>query len=586
MKPFNLLQVHVCEEEEKGAALEAGMASESSNSDSTNNEISQAVDAPMQSSLSTLNLALQNASIMATNAVYGSSTTAPASSLKTPLSSSTTTATTTLTTQSASLNPNKKKKQKEAKDPKESANASAVASTVVLGDVEMKDSSVIEIKAEDIEQSNSTQFAEEEIVELVGHQSEVIGCAWNPGKKNLLASASGDSTVRFWTFPASASGLYEVNPRTVNKNSKVLEHVLIKDMERSSDVTCLEWRRDGNSLATGCYDGKARIWGAQGELQRTLQKHTGPIFAVRWNVNGRFLLTCGIDGLAIIWDVEGGGVRYLLQHHTSACLDADWRNETEFATSGSDKTVHFYDMSMAPTEGTGDSFHPSCTLTGHTDEVNTVKFDPSGRWLATCSDDSTVRLWALNRENSEWQGRCLQVLTAHSKEVYTLKWSPLEGSGVFASASFDCTVRIWRISAGGEVTSMALNRHSQPVYAIAFSPCGRYLASGSLDESLHIWDVNSGAVLKSYSASGQGGIFDLEWRENWLAAGNSRGRVIVFEFNPDEEEVDDDNNAKVNESEEFKLSKEGAGESSQAQEQPPVLTESLQKQSDDTAMID
>ena len=108
------------------------------------------------------------------------------------------------------------------------------------------------------------------------------------------------------------------------------------------------------------------------------------------------------------------------------------------------------------------------------------------------------------------------------------------GSGVFASASFDCSVILWRVSDNDDasVTSMTLSRHTQPVYAIAFSPCGKYLASGSLDETLHIWDVNRGIVLRSYSATGHSGIFDLEWRDsNWLAAGNSQGRVIVLEFN-------------------------------------------------------
>lgn len=520
------MQVHVCEEEEKVTVTVEGEGEVSG----AGNEISQAVDAPMQSSVNTLNLALQNASIMATNAVYGSGPTNISSSNSNSNNNNNSSKNSSVN----SISAGSAKKKKQQKESKEALKEQTKEST----DVEMKDSSVVEIKTEDSSDiQDNISFAEEEIVELIGHQSEVIGCAWNPQKKNLLASASGDSTVRFWTFPASAAGLYEVNPRTVNKNAKVLEHVLIKDNDRSTDVTCLEWRRDGGCLATGCYDGKARIWSAQGDLQRTLQKHTGPIFAVRWNVNGRFLLTCGIDGLSIIWDVEGGGVRYLLQHHASACLDADWRNETEFATSGSDKTVHFYDISMVPAEGTGDPFNPSCTLSGHTDEVNTVKFDPSGRWLATCSDDSTVRLWSLERGlNGEWQGSCLQVLTAHTKEVYTIKWSPIVGSGIFASASFDCSVHLWRISEAGGVTSMSLTRHTQPVYAIAFSPCGKYLASGSLDESLLIWSVQTGQVLKSYSSSGHGGIFDLEWREMWVAAGNSHGRVIVFEFNPEQSE--------------------------------------------------
>jgi transducin (beta)-like 1 len=579
-KAFNLLQTHVCDEESDDVTVaEQPVTGElvPPAMDTNQQAISTAVDAPIQSSLSNLNLALQNASIMAANAVYGSNTTIPSVSVSSTSASASTGVPSTTTS-------NKKKKKSTTANTATTSSTASTATTssntstsntttterkeainVPIKDVDMSGGAV-EIKTEEGNSSSQIQFTEEELVELVGHQSEVIGCAWNPQIKNLLASASGDSTVRLWTFPSSSSSsLFQVNPRTVNKNVKVLEHVLIKNSERSSDVTCLEWRRDGTSLATGCYDGKARIWSAQGDLQRTLQKHTGPIFAVRWSANGRFLLTCGIDGLAIIWDVEAGGLRYLLQHHQpqTACLDADWRNETQFATSGSDKSVNFYDMSQAPAEGTGEPFDPSARLTGHTDEVNTVKFDPTGQWLATCSDDSTVRLWNFNDTNPP---QSAQVLTAHTKEVYTLKWSPLVDSGVFASASFDGNVILWRIGElkvnnenpselegtdnvnssnstdnnnnnnNNIVTHMILSKHSQPVYAIAFSPCGQFLASGSLDETLHIWDVNKGTVLRSYSASGHGGIFDLEWRDSsWLAAGNSQGRVLVFEFNYDTE---------------------------------------------------
>lgn len=605
-KPFNLLQVHVCDEEEK---VEGGEVVPSTG-EVGNNEISQGVDAPIQSSLSTLNLALQNASIMATNAVYGTSTTSAANVNTSTTSTSTNTAKST-NNNTSSASGNKKKKQKEGKTSSLTAAASTTTTTTTTStattaaessssvDVEMKDSSIVEIKTEQDYSPSSGQFAEEEIVELIGHQSEVIGCAWNPQKKNLLASASGDSTVRFWNFPPSAGSLYEVNPRTVNKNCKVLEHVLIKDNERSSDVTCLEWRRDGSSLATGCYDGKARIWSAQGDLQKTFQRHTGPIFAVRWNINGRFLLTSGIDGLVIIWDVEGGGVRHLLQHHASACLDADWRNEIEFATSGSDKSVHFYDMSMAPAEGTGEAFNPACTLTGHTDEVNTLKFDPTGKWLATCSDDCTVRLWTLEKDadSQSWKGQCVHILTSHSKEVYTLKWSPVAGSNVFASASFDCSVRVWRICEDGsnEVTSIVLQRHTQPVYAIAFSPCGKYLASGSLDETMLIWDIQSGSVLKSYSAPGQGGFFDLEWRENWVAAGDSKGRVTVFEFNLEDEEFNENNNPEKKEEFNIIESSNITENSSIAQQEVSITSPESQSTTttttittvlDDNAMID
>ena len=42
-------------------------------------------------------------------------------------------------------------------------------------------------------------------------------------------------------------------------------------------------------LATGSYDGYARIWATNGNLRSTLGQHKGPIFALKWNKKGNFI---------------------------------------------------------------------------------------------------------------------------------------------------------------------------------------------------------------------------------------------------------------------------------------------------------
>lgn len=48
-------------------------------------------------------------------------------------------------------------------------------------------------------------------------------------------------------------------------------------------------------LATGSYDGYARIWTAGGQLLSTLGQHKGPIFALKWNKKGNYILSAGVD---------------------------------------------------------------------------------------------------------------------------------------------------------------------------------------------------------------------------------------------------------------------------------------------------
>ncbi|KAJ1537070.1 Transducin (beta)-like 1 X-linked receptor 1, partial [Nowakowskiella sp. JEL0078] len=324
--------------------------------------------------------------------------------------------------------------------------------------------------SKDEELESQTKVLNENISVLNGHTAEAYVCCWNPVFP-LLATGSGDGTAKIWTIPFSGASEVKI-PITLVHESTTSEN---------RDVMTIEWNPSGTLLATGSFDGFARIWTKEGNLQFKMSQHTGPIFALKWNNTGELLLSGSVDSTAIVWDAQTGEVRQQFKHHQASTLDVDWYDAETFATCSSDKHI------LVCRLGCEEPLHK---WEGHTIDVNAIKWDPSHNLLASCSDDKTLRIWSIS-DDIEGKDPCKWVLKGHEQEIYTLRWSPVDGKNadekLIATASFDSTVRIWDVIQG--VVRHTLKLHTDSVYTISFSPNGKYLASGSFDNTVNIWDT-------------------------------------------------------------------------------------------------
>ncbi|XP_015782774.1 F-box-like/WD repeat-containing protein TBL1XR1 [Tetranychus urticae] len=339
---------------------------------------------------------------------------------------------------------------------------------------------------------------------LRGHEKDVFSCAWHPSS-DTLASASGDSTARIWNLNQQSD---------FEANQIVFRHYIKRNGVKSpshGDITSLEWNPDGKLLATGSHDYIARIWNVENQLVHELNGHRAPVLSVKWNEKGSYLLTASEDKTTIVWSATTGKAVQYYKCHTKSVLEIDWRSNSSFASCSSDKTIQILKVGEP---------YPTKTFKGHTEDVNSIKWDPHKTFLASCSDDQTVKIWTTK------QPSFVKNFRGHEASIFTVKWSPTTAN--IASGSFDHTVRLWELERG--LCLHTLHKHTEPIYSIAFSPDGKLIASGAHDSHVYIWCTNSGQLVNSFEATD--GVFEVCWNKSGdkLGVAESRGNVYVLDM--------------------------------------------------------
>jgi tetratricopeptide (TPR) repeat protein len=123
----------------------------------------------------------------------------------------------------------------------------------------------------------------------------------------------------------------------------------------------------------------------------------------------------------------------------------------------------------------------------HSKAIGAATFSPDGRWLATGSSDTTVRVWAAA------SGKELRKLNHGPEATVTAVAFSSDGRRL-ATSSKASTAHIWDATSGREIRQIK-HGNGFSLYAVAFSPDGRWLATGSFDNTARIWDSASGREL-------------------------------------------------------------------------------------------
>ncbi|XP_071455447.1 protein qui-1 isoform X1 [Hetaerina americana] len=376
---------------------------------------------------------------------------------------------------------------------------------------------------------------------------------------DFLLSAGGNK-ISVWSFrprdglpnmgtplgvfsAAARGGLGGVAADTENQNARTGKAAMAAQRPHDAPITCVDISRDGTMAVTGSVDCLVNVWSVRTtpEVHCTLEGHTAPVSVVAFAPSGLFAVSGSEDRTARVWGLTLGLLVSCFRGHGSTI--------TSVAVMMDSRRVATSDRSGVLMVWAADSGALLLSLTGMVPGVtspNPVSSAPGVtnvpklqlavtsdmRYAVSGSGDNSLRISRLTKEKEE-----RDVTVSHSEEITCFVLTA--DSRHVITGSKDSSLKVWQV-AGGKLAQVLVG-HSDHVTCVAVSiqpppslvpdssrppgllprglptnipvapatigekvappeaPPPVLVVSGARDASLIVWDMATGADLRTLS---------------------------------------------------------------------------------------
>ncbi|HLO83496.1 MAG TPA: serine/threonine-protein kinase [Nostocaceae cyanobacterium] len=273
-------------------------------------------------------------------------------------------------------------------------------------------------------------------------------------------------------------------------------HTFTGNISSLNSINTLAISPDGQTLASGDDNKTIKLWDLKTQqLLADIVGHNQPVTSVAFSPDGQILASASDDKTIKLWQISSLKEICTLTGHNHFIKSLAFSPDGQLLASGSwDKTIKIWDVK------TGQEIS---TLTGHQLKIHAIAFSPQGNILASGSSDRTIRLWSLqNFTNPELKNhpghKLLGTLAGHTWAVLAVAFSP-DGQ-ILATGSDDNTIKLWEVNTGQLISTLV--GHSWSVVALAFTPDGETLISASWDQTIKLWRVSTKAEIATLCGHG------------------------------------------------------------------------------------
>ena len=372
-----------------------------------------------------------------------------------------------------------------------------------------------------------------ELRALRGHTGWIKSLAASKDS-DLLVSAGNDRVIRLWNVKTgellksftghagpidalvfASDGRWFVSGSS-DKTVRIWNVQSDKETATLSDhtggITSLTLSPDGKLVASGSSDTTIKIWEvATGRNLSTLTKHTQKISALIFSADSASLVSGSAGGEVMLWRVGKDEPQSVMKHNATAVLTV-FINADSISALSTDRTLTVWNTKTGKQQ--------KQITVRESDEISVAAFNSTGTRIAETNGSRTVELRRVDEADP------YRTLESRSTGFYSVATSP-DGKWI-AAGTHDHAVRVWQVATGRELPRLV--GHKAMVSTVAFNKTSRLLAAGSISGEVRVWDVIAGRESFTLPQS-KAGINSIAFSSDGktLATAGGEGQVLLFD---------------------------------------------------------
>ena len=308
------------------------------------------------------------------------------------------------------------------------------------------------------------------------------------------------------------------NPMNLDESLDEDRIMPVAEMQIHTDEVCtVQWHPlQPNTFASGSVDEKSYI--VRFEDIHELTGNTETITRLRFSPSGEYLAIACMDGSITVWSTSDLNTPLAkLEGPTDEVMWIDWHPRGPVLTaSSSDMSIWVWDVRQNSS---------LAIFTNHRGPVHMSKFSKNGRFLYSCSDDATVRVWDL-KDMANMTAPNVAVFTGygfHDTEVLCVVMR--DDNNTVISGASDGTI-CTSIRIHNRVVNK-ISAFSNAVESIELCTTQPWFAAGSMSGDLKVYEIDN--LSMRFSLEMRGGITKMICNENDLYVAGTDGLLICVD---------------------------------------------------------